>query len=231
MCGRFCLTSSVEALRHLFGFQESPNLPPRYNIAPTTPISAIRLSLRDGNSTPEYFSAHWGLVPSWSKSADFSAKMINARSETVTEKPSFRAAYKARRCLIPANGFFEWQKLGKTAKQPWLIGLKETPLIAFAGLWENWKDADGQNLESCTILTTTATDSIAFIHHRMPVILEPENFVGWMSGQEGASLLKPYASDQVNFHKVSARVGNIRNDDTELLESINAPEQAQQELF
>ena len=231
MCGRFTLTSPVEALRHLFGFGESPNLMPRYNIAPTTDITAVRLSRDKGDPPPEYFSAHWGLIPSWSKSADFSAKMINARSETVADKPSFRAAYKARRCLIPSNGFFEWQKLGKTGKQPWLMAVKDTPLFAFAGLWETWAAPDGQEITSCTILTTTAADSIEFIHHRMPVILKPEDYSDWLKGHDNNLLFKPYAADQLDFHKVSAHVGNIRNDDAELLLPADTPGHPQQELF
>ena len=220
MCGRFSLTSPVDALRRLFGFSERPNLGPRYNIAPTNDIAAIRLAQDEPGQNPHYFSAHWGLIPSWSKSTDFSAKMINARSETVAEKPSFRAAFKSRRCLIPANGFYEWEKIGKSAKQPWLIGVKDAPLFAFAGLWENWRSPDGEVIESCTILTTTASESIYFIHPRMPVILKPADYRGWLSGAAGAEILKPMASESMSFYKVSPRVGNVRNDDADLLEPL-----------
>ncbi|USG60357.1 SOS response-associated peptidase [Sneathiella marina] len=232
MCGRFNLTSPVEAIRQLFGFQASPNLQARYNIAPTTQIAAVRLPSNKSASGTELFSAHWGLIPSWAKSAEYSAKMINARSETVADKPAFRSAYKSRRCLIPSNGFYEWQKLGKTKKQPWLISLQDTPLFAFAGLWESWTDPEGKTLESCTILTTKAADSIAFIHHRMPVIIDKAKFGQWYEGGSEDDLLQPFDSAKLTFHKVSQSVGNVRNDDASLIapcESITS--NPQQELF
>ncbi|MCF8466142.1 MAG: SOS response-associated peptidase [Sneathiella sp.] len=222
MCGRFSLTSPVEALRRLFGFSERPNLGPRYNIAPTTDIAAIRLGPDETCPNPHYFSAHWGLIPSWSKSADFSARMINARSETVTEKPAFRAASKSRRCLIPANGFYEWQKIGKSGKQPWLIGVKDAPLFAFAGLWETWRSPESSVIESCTILTTTASQSISFIHQRMPVILNPADYTNWLNGTAGTEILKPMASESMSFYKVSPRIGKVHNDDADLLDPLEA---------
>lgn len=232
MCGRFSLTSPVEAIRQLFGFRESPNLGARYNIAPTTQIMAIRLPLSNASSRTELFSAHWGLIPSWAKSTEFSAKMINARSETAADKPSFRAAYAARRCLIPANGFYEWQKIGKTEKQPWLIGLHKTPLFAFAGLWESWKNPEGKPIESCTILTTKAADSIAFIHHRMPVIIDEINYGQWLKGGSEQTLFQPFDSTKMAFHKVSHCVGNVRNDDASLIvPSDDVSSNGQQELF
>ncbi|WP_288903252.1 SOS response-associated peptidase [uncultured Sneathiella sp.] len=223
MCGRFSLTSPVEAMRRVFDFPERPNLAARYNIAPTTNIAAIRVDKNATGESRHYFSAHWGLIPSWAKSTEFSAKMINARSETVTEKPAFRAAFKSRRCLIPANGFYEWQKLSKGAKQPWMIGIEDMPLFAFAGLWESWKSADGEVIESCTILTTTASKSIAFIHPRMPVILEPSRFDPWLRGEAGTEVLKAFDADRMTFYKVSSRVGNVRNDDADLLKPVDPP--------
>jgi len=232
MCGRFSLTSPVEAIRQLFGFQESPNLQARYNIAPTTQITAIRLPSDKAASGTELFSAHWGLIPSWAKTPEFSTKMINARSETVAEKPAFRAAFKSRRCLIPSTGFYEWQKLGKTEKQPWLIGLRDAPLFAFAGLWERWKDPQGTSIESCTILTTLAAESIAFIHHRMPVIIDKVNHRQWLEGGSELGLLQPFDSSKMSYHKVSRRVGNVRNDDIDLTVPIESvPSNSQQELF
>ena len=219
MCGRFSLTSPTEALQKLFGYTERPNLAPRYNIAPTTRISAVRLQEDEkGKQSPHHFYAHWGLIPSWAKSPEFSARMINARSETVAEKPAFRTAYKCRRCLIPANSFFEWQKKEKNIKQPWRIGIIDMPLFAFAGLWENWASPDGESIDSCTILTTTAAKSIDFIHPRMPVILEPADYEFWLNGKAGEQLLRPFDADRMQFYEVSSRVGNVRNDDAELIE-------------
>tara|TARA_R110000787_G_scaffold59662_10_gene135251 strand:- start:17852 stop:18505 length:654 start_codon:yes stop_codon:yes gene_type:complete len=205
-------------MQSLFGFSERPNLAPRYNIAPTTNISAIRLEEGEEGHKPHHFFAHWGLIPSWAKSPEFSARMINARSETVAEKPAFRAAYKSRRCLIPANSFFEWQKTGKSTKQPWLIGIADMPLFAFAGLWESWISPDGEKIKSCTILTTTAAKSIEFIHPRMPVILDTSDHDAWLNGKGGEDLLKPFAADRMQFYEVSSRVGNVRNDDENLIE-------------
>lgn len=218
MCGRFSLTSPTGALGRLFGFPERPNLAPRYNIAPTTNISAIRLEEGEEGHKPHHFFAHWGLIPSWVRSPELGARMINARSETVAEKPAFRAAYKSRRCLIPANSFFEWQKTGKSTKQPWLIGITDMPLFTFAGLWECWTSPEGETIESCTILTTTATKSIDFIHPRMPVILDMPDHEAWLSGKGGKELLQPFAADRMRFYEVATRVGNVRNDDEELIE-------------
>lgn len=222
MCGRFTLTSPVEAMQRLFGFDERPNLAQRYNIAPTTNIAAVRLAEDETERKPQYFAAHWGLIPSWAKSPDFAAKMINARSETVKEKPAFRSAFKSRRCLIPANGFYEWQKLDKGKKQPWLIGVEGLPLFAFAGLWERWQAPEGQIIESCTILTTAACESISFIHPRMPVILDPANFDAWLRGNAGEELLTAVDADRMSFFKVSSRVGNVRNDDADLLTPLES---------
>lgn len=223
MCGRYSLTSPVDAMRRLFNFPERPNLAARYNIAPTTAVAAVRLAGEKEERDHHYFSAHWGLIPSWAKSAEFGAKMINARSETVAEKPAYRAAFRSRRCLIPANGFYEWQKLSKGTKQPWLIGVKDMPLFAFAGLWESWTSPEGDIIESCTILTTGASENITFIHPRMPVILDPSNYDPWLNCEAGEELLKAVDVDRMTFHKVSHRVGNVRNDDADLLKPMDPP--------
>ncbi|MZR31242.1 SOS response-associated peptidase [Sneathiella litorea] len=223
MCGRFSLTSPVEAMQRLFGFPERPNIAARFNIAPTTHIPAIRLGKDENGGNRHYFSAHWGLIPPWAKSTEFSAKMINARSETVAEKPAYRAAFRSRRCLIPANGFYEWEKQAKGVKQPWLIGIKDMPLFAFAGLWESWTSPDDDIIESCTILTTTASESIAFIHPRMPVILDPADYTPWLTGEAGTEILTAIDADRMGFYKVSNRVGNVRNDDADLLKPLDPP--------
>ncbi len=210
-------------MQRLFGFPERPNLAARYNIAPTTDIAAVRLATEETKEKQHYFPAHWGLIPSWAKSKEFAAKMINARCETVAEKPSYRAAFRSRRCLIPANGFYEWEKLSKGTKQPWLIRVQDMPLFAFAGLWESWKSPDGDIIESCTILTTTASNSISFIHPRMPVILDPSDYDAWLRCEAGAELLTSFDADRMSFYKVSSRFGNVRNDDADLLKPLDPP--------
>ncbi|MCR9215160.1 MAG: SOS response-associated peptidase [Proteobacteria bacterium] len=230
MCGRFSLTSPVEAMRNLFGFNQSPNLMPRYNIPPSTQIAAVRLAENSDEATTDLFFAHWGLVPSWAKSPEFSVKMINARSETVREKPAFREAFKARRCLIPTTGFYEWQTSEKREKQPWFIGLSEHKLFAFAGLWESWKTPDGEDLESCTILTMPAAENISFIHHRMPVMLDTKDYRNWLEGIDDGYLAS-LSPDNLSFYPVSGRVGNVRNDDPELMVETEVQGPAQQELF
>ncbi len=230
MCGRFSLTSPIEAMRNLFGFDQIPNLMPRYNIPPSTDIAAVRIANGSDMAESELFFAHWGLVPSWAKSPEFSAKMINARSETVREKPAYREAFESRRCLIPANGFYEWQILRKGEKQPWFIGLAEHRLFAFAGLWESWKTPEGEELVSCTILTQPAAENISFIHHRMPVMLDEKDYQNWLEGDDG-SYLTSLSADKLSFYPVSSRVGNVRNDDRELMMETEREGPAQQELF
>lgn len=217
MCARFSLTAPLESLRRLFGFTQSPNIRPRYNIAPTQQIWALR---PDGTQTNamELFPAKWGLIPSWSKTPENAPRLINARSETVAQKPSFRSAYKSQRCLIPANSFFEWQKTGKSSKQAWRIGLQNWELFAFAGLWENWHSPAGEQIQSCTILTTAANDALSGIHTRMPVIISPDDYKSWLSCHSDEGLLKPYPSEQMAWYKVGPKVGNVRNDSADLLE-------------
>ena len=163
----------------------------------------------------------WGLLPKWSKDASGAAKMINARSETIAEKPAYRDAFRARRCLVPADGFYEWQVRGKT-KQPYRISLADGGIFAFAGLWESWADPNdgGAMVETYTVATVVAAASIAHIHHRMPVILEAEDYQAWLTGdvEAAGALLKPLEDAKLQSFEVSPRVGNVRNDDPELLE-------------
>ncbi len=221
MCARFSLTGPVENLRKLFGFAQSPNIRARYNIAPTQEIWAIRNCINPDYPT-ELFSARWGLVPSWSKTSGNAARLINARSETVSEKPSFRSAYKSRRCLIPANSFFEWQKIGKSGKQPWRVGLKNWEIFTFAGLWENWKSPEGEQIKTCTILTTVANDEMSYIHDRMPVIIAPKDHQKWLSGQDDKTLFIPCAANDMIWYRVDKKVGNVRNDSPDLIEKLCA---------
>jgi putative SOS response-associated peptidase YedK len=182
MCGRFTLHASPEEVAAHFDLEEAPVLVPRYNIAPTQPVGIVRL---DAQGQREWALVHWGLIPSWSKDPNIGARMINARGETVAEKPSFRAAMKRRRCLVPADGFYEWKQTGRE-KQPHYIRLRAGGLFAFAGLWEMWSSPDGSELDSCTIITTTPNDLMSDLHNRMPVILQPDDFAQWLGSGKDA---------------------------------------------
>ena len=221
MCGRYSLTTPVEALRALFGFDELPNLEPRYNIAPTQGVVAVRIAA--SGAKRELTAFRWGLVPSWAKDVAIGSRMINARAETVAEKPAYRNAFKRRRCLIPADGFYEWKKAPDGGKQPWRIALEGDAPFAFAGLWEQWMAPEGSEVESCTIVTTDAAPDIAPIHHRMPVILDPVAYDTWLAGepQEAQALLHPYGG-KLRAYRVSRQVNNVRNDDSSLFDP--APE-------
>ncbi|MCS7040325.1 MAG: SOS response-associated peptidase, partial [Anaerolineae bacterium] len=178
MCGRFTLTASGDELASLFDLEQAPNLEPRYNIAPTQPVAVVRLD-REGRRR-EFTLMRWGLIPSWAKDIHIGNRLINARAETLTEKPAFRTAFRRRRCLIPANGFYEWQKPTAGRKQPYFIGLPDRRPFAFAGLWEHWEGADGSVLDSCAIITTAANERVRVLHDRMPVILERTDFGDWL---------------------------------------------------
>lgn len=220
MCGRYSITTPLEALTELFDVESGLNLRPRYNVAPTQDVPVLRL----GEAGRELTTMYWGLVPFWAKDKSIGAKMINARSETAAEKPSFRQAYAKRRCLIPADGFYEWKTEGKV-KQPWRITMADGAPFAFAGLWESWKDKEaGETLVSCTILTTEANDALRPIHHRMPVILPRESYAQWLA-EPAQDLLKPWAGPALEAFKVSRHVNNARNDDPDCLEPL-VPEQA-----
>ncbi len=220
MCGRYSLTSPVESVVQLFALDARPNLPPRYNIAPTQEVAVLRTE--GGARTLGLM--RWGLVPAWAKNVSISAKMINARAETVAEKPSFRSAFKRRRCLIPADGFYEWQARGKGPKQPYRITQFDGLPFAFAGLWEAWQEPDGDELLSCTIITTEANRLLREIHPRMPVILDSADYDQWLDVDSTApaqSLLNPAPDDWLMAYPVSTRVNNVRNDDTACVESIS----------
>lgn len=218
MCGRFTLTATGETLAEAFNLDETPEVAPRYNIAPTQPVAAVRLSPDSGKRELTYF--HWGLIPSWSKDPQIGSRLINARSETITEKPSFRSAFKRRRCLIPATGFYEWQRLGNR-KQPMFIHAGEGKVFAFAGLWETWHDGDGSEIDSCTILTTEPNELMRGIHNRMPVIIEPADYSMWLdpgpNPEDALHLLRPYAADQMNAWPISTFVNNPRNEGPECI--------------
>lgn len=219
MCGRFVLVAQVEELVELFALHTAPDaLAQRFNIAPSQQIATIT------NERPHELAwHHWGLIPSWAKEKKIGYRMINARSETAAEKPSFRAAFRSRRCLIPASGFFEWRRRGKT-KQPVYITLRERPLFAFAGLWEVWRSPGGEPVHSATILTTVANRFMADIHLRMPVILAAEDHDAWLqpaSREEHQQLLRPCAPELMQAWPVSTVVNRPANDTPETIEALN----------
>jgi len=217
MCGRYVITSTMEAIRRLFEVLESPNLQPRYNVAPTQDVPVVRRQ-EDGRHLAQL---RWGLIPAWAKDASIGARMINARAETVAEKPAFRSAFRQRRCLVVTDGFYEWRKASDGGKQPYFIALVEGGPFAFAGLWETWRGPDGEPVESCSVVTTEANDRLRELHHRMPVIVAPEDFETWLvTGDTGAlqALLRPYPSALMTFHAVDRRVNNARFDDPSCLE-------------
>jgi putative SOS response-associated peptidase YedK len=223
MCGRYTLSDPGDLLTDLgvevpgeVGFR------PRYNIAPTQAVAAVRNAPHGGNR--ELWLLHWGLIPSWAKDHTIGNRMINARSETVAEKPSFRNAFKRRRCLILTDGFYEWVKVGK-AKQPHHIHLQGGRPFVFAGLWEHWTKGQAGPIESCTILTTESNEKLRPLHHRMPVILHRKDWDLWLdpSMEDPAALLpllKPYPDDEIEYRAVSQLVNNPRNDVPECLNPV-----------
>jgi putative SOS response-associated peptidase YedK len=217
MCGRFTLAVDISELLEAFPQFRPPGMHvPRYNIAPTQPVAAVP---NDGSDAITFF--RWGLIPSWAKDLSVGSRMINARAETLAEKPSFRAAYRRRRCLIFADGFYEWKKEpGGKAKTPVYVHMASGEPFAFAGLWEIWHSPEGDELRSCTIITTTPNDLIAPIHNRMPAILARDACDDWLDPAERApetlqGLLKPYPAAEMAAHAVSALVNNPANDSPE----------------
>ena len=219
MCGRYELHTHPAALALAFGLDFPPAIRPRYNIAPTQDIPVIRLA-RSG--ARELAQMRWGLVPRWAKDPSIGARMINARAETVAEKPSFRIAFQRHRCLIPADGFYEW-KPGPAGKQPIRVGMKDERPFAFAGLTERWLSPGGEVLDSCTIVTTTANALLATMHDRMPVIVAPSDYARWLdvaSDADVTDLLAPYPADAMTWYPVSTRVNSVRHDDAALIEQV-----------
>ena len=219
MCGRFVIELSPGLVAGFFGLTEIPDLPTRYNVAPTQLVPAIR-EATDG--TRRLSMMRWGLVPSWAK--DIGDGLINARSETVSEKPSFRQTVRRRRCIIPASGFYEWQKVEKL-KVPYYLRMVDSSPMPFAGIWEAWCSPDGQVLESCAILTTSANAKVAPIHDRMPVILDPAGFSLWLDRQvyevdKLAGLFVPYPADRLEAYRVTMLVNNPAYDDAECIEPL-----------
>lgn len=224
MCGRYTQTHSAESLARAFQLADVPPQEPRYNIAPAQPVAAAigPNPSETASATRAFKMLRWGLIPSWAKDAKIGAKLINARAETVADKPSFRAAFRRRRCLVVADGFYEWQNQGGQ-KQPFYIRLKEASPFAFAGLWEHWQDAAGELIESCTILTTAANEMMQPIHPRMPVILNPKDYDLWLDPQvQDVEVLKPllvpYRAEAITAYRVNLKVNNARYDRPDCIE-------------
>jgi putative SOS response-associated peptidase YedK len=221
MCGRFALFAGPEELAKAFGVSiEDVALPPRYNIAPTQTVPVVRTTDGGRRLAP----MHWGLIPPWAKDAAMGSRMINARAETVTEKPAFRVAFRSRRCLIPASGFYEWQARGR-GKVPHFIRRQDGGLLALAGLWERWAPAGAEPVESCTILTTAANKLMQPIHDRMPVIVAPDDLPTWLGevptapGALGA-LLRPCPPEALVAYPVSTYVNAPAHDDPKTLDRL-----------
>jgi putative SOS response-associated peptidase YedK len=211
MCGRFTLSANKQRLKDTFPLWEFPDLTARYNIAPTQPVLAIR---QEEDAQPKAVQLRWGLIPSWAKDMKLSASLINARADSVATKPSFRNAFQRRRCLILADGFYEWRK-GAPPKQPFHIRRCDSQPFAFAGLWERWNGE--QRIESCTIITTDANDVVRPLHDRMPVILEPRDYARWLDpacSDPGPlqEMLRPYPAELMTTVPVSTFVNNARNE-------------------
>ena len=221
MCGRYAITSAPEAIRRLFGYDEQPNFPPRYNVAPTQPVPIVRMM----EGKRRFALVRWGFIPSWVKDPRTFSLLINARGESLGDKPAFRAAMRYRRCLFPADGFYDWRRAGERAT-PYYVRLKGGGPMALAGLWENWMGPHGEEMETAVIVTTRANRLLAPIHPRMPVIVPPEAFDLWLDARveatTAAALIAPAPEDMLEMHEVSPAVNSAANDTPDLIAPMTA---------
>jgi putative SOS response-associated peptidase YedK len=219
MCGRYELHTHPAALALAFGLPHPPEIGPHYNIAPTQDVPVVRLA-RSGQR--ELAQIRWGLVPRWAKDPSIGARLINARAETLAEKPAFRMALRRHRVLIPADGFYEWKPIPGAGKQPLHVGMKDGAPFALAGLTDRWLSPEGEVLDTCAIVTTRANALLAPMHDRMPVIIAPEDYERWLdvAEEEVADLFEPYPAEAMAYYPVSRRVNAVRNDDASLLERV-----------
>ncbi|RFB80091.1 SOS response-associated peptidase [Methylovirgula sp. 4M-Z18] len=241
MCGRFNIVSAPSLMREHFGYAETPNFPPRYNVAPTQPVPVVRRERdAEGRVGRHFVLMRWGFLPSWVKDPKDFPLLINARAETVTDKASFRAAFQRRRCLMIADGFYEWRRVagarGKAAATPFLIRRKDREPLALGALWENWLGADGSEIETCCVVTTAANGTTAAIHDRMPVILAREDYEAWLNPDvpvsQAMQLTHPAADDLLDLTEISSRVNKVANDDAGVMEPVrNEPPEPQRTLF
>ena len=224
MCGRYFIILSPEEMRRLFGYDEVPNFPARYNVAPTQPIPVVRVN----NGRREFALVRWGLIPPWVKDPSKFTLLINARSETIREKPAFQYAVRRRRCLLPADGFYEWKREGER-KTPYVVRPRDGVRMAFAGVWETWMGPNGEEMETAAIVTTAANRTLAPIHDRMPVMLTPDAFDPWLdcadvNEREAATLMTPARDELLDVYPVSSAVNRVANDSPALLERISSDE-------
>ena len=229
MCGRYRLTRSDRRLNETFDVEGDFDIAPRYNIAPSQPVLTIR---QEPRRRRQFSTMRWGLVPFWAKDSSIGFKTINARGEAIQTTPSFRDPFKSQRCLIPADGFYEWARNGKV-KRPYCFEVGEAEVFAFAGLWDTWLDPNGSILESCTILTTTPNLLLSNFHDRMPVILPPENYAAWLTpGNTDAALemLKP-CERMMRSYPVSTRLNQVQNDDPDCAAPLEPEAPPQGRLF
>src|SRR5579864_474642 len=233
MCGRYRLSRRKQVIEEYFDCpSDDLDWVPHYNIAPTQPVPVIRQHPRE--PVRKLSLMNWGLIPSWAKDSSVSASMINARSETAHAKPAFRDALRSRRCLIPADGFYEWVRTAKP-KQPYCFEVNDGELFAFAGLWDGWKDPNGNWIRTCSILTTTPNAVTSAVHDRMPVILDPDSYDLWLDpGMQNVAaiseLLKPCDAQSMRCYPVSTRINNVQNDDVECCRPVELAE-TQDRLF
>jgi putative SOS response-associated peptidase YedK len=229
MCGRFVISSAPEALRQLFGYVEQPNFPPRYNVAPTQPIAVVSAE----NGARHFRLMRWGLLPGWVKDPNGFSLLINARAETVLEKPAFKNAIRRRRCLIPTDGYYEWQA-GGAGKRPHFIHRRDGKPMGFAGLAETWVGPNGEELDTVAIVTAAASADLAFLHDRVPVAIKPGDFGRWLDcaghdAKDVMALLTAPGEGEFVWHEISTRVNRVANDDAQLILPITAEERAAQE--
>ena len=226
MCGRYLIISSPEAIRRLFGYPEQPNFPPRYNVAPTQPVPIVRLA----QGKREFALVRWGLIPPWVKDPRSFSLLVNARSESVNDKPAFRNAMRRRRCLVPADGFYVWKEDGRR-KRPYCERPRGGP-IAFAALWETWMGPNGEEMETAIIVTTAAKGALACLHERVPVIVPPEAFDLWLNCSEvdsmtaAAALFVPPSEGLLEAYEISPAVNRTENDGPNLIAPVEPPQPA-----
>ena len=226
MCGRFVITSPPAALRAMFGYAEQPNFPPRHNIAPTQPIPVVMIE----NGARHFRLMRWGLLPAWVKDPRKFTLLINARSETVQDKPAFRNAMKRRRCLIPADGYYEWHT-ADGRKRPFFIHRRDGEPFGLAGLAETWIGPNGEELDTVAIVTAAASPDLAVLHHRVPVTIAPDDFARWLDCaafevEAAMALLHAPEEGEFAWHEVSTRVNRVVNDDAQLILPITDEERA-----
>lgn len=216
MCGRYILSAPPEAIADHFDVREVPPFAPSWNIAPTRVVPVVR---ETSAGERECVLLRWGLIPFWAKDPTIGTRMINARAESLPDKPAYRAAFRKRRCLVPVTGFYEWKPEGRF-KQPYVFALEASHLFALGGLWEHWKSPDGDDIQTFTVVTTEAAEAIRPYHDRMPLVIAQGDYEEWLSSPNPGELLKPFVGGEFRIEPVSRRVNNVANDDPGLIEPL-----------